>query len=159
MRLATYLPDTNVLIDLGREPAAQTRLEDAEQRGAKFVIAPSVMTELTVGVVKGGPTHFEQNKNIFSWLQTHSDAILDLPRPFIGKTLGFQSKWSRVETRHHIQRVEMVANSQTFDEFLRRKDDAGNVWSDIDQAVQIHEVRVDKEFTALEKLAKLPAPS
>jgi hypothetical protein len=154
--MPAYLPDTNILIDLGRDPAVQTNLENAEQSGSKFVIAPSVMTELTVGVVKGGATYFEQNKKIFTWLQTHSDAILDLPRPFIGKTLGLQSKWSKVETHHYVQRVEMVVNSQTFDQFLKRKDDAGNVWSDIDKAAQIHDGQVDKEFTSLEKLAQLP---
>jgi len=152
----TYLPDTNVLVDLGRDPAVQTKLENAEQSGSKFVIAPSTMTELTVGVVKGGATYFEQNKKIVTWLLAHSDAILDLPRPFIGKILGFPSKWSQVETHHHVQRVEMVANSQTFDEFLKRKDAVGSVWSDIDQAAQIHDAQVDKEFTALEKFAKLP---
>lgn len=154
--MPTYLPDTNVLIDFGRDPAVQMKLENAEQSGAKFVIAPSMMTELTVGVVKGGATYFEQNRKIFTWLQTHSDAILDLPRPFIGKILGFQSKWSYVETHHHVQRVAMVMNSETFDEFLKRKDDAGNVWSDIDKVAQIYDSQVDKEFTALEKLAQLP---
>lgn len=154
--MPSYLPDTNVLIDFGRDPIVQTKLEYAEQSGSRFVIAPSMMTELMVGVVKGGAIHFEQNKRIFTWLQTHSDAILDLPRPFIGKTLGFQSKRSQVETRHQVQRVEMVAKSQTFEEFLKRKDDADNVWSDIDNAAQIHDAQVDKEFAALEKLAQLP---
>ncbi len=154
--MPTYLPDTNVLIDLGEKPAVQTKLENAEQGGSKFVIAPSTMTELTVGVVKGGATYFEQNKRIFTWLQTHSDAILDSPRPFIGKILGFPSKWSQVETHHRVQRVEMVANSETFDDFLKRKDDAGNVWSDIDKAPQIHADILDREFAELEKLAKLP---
>jgi hypothetical protein len=154
--MPTYLPDTNVLIDLGRDLAVRTKLHNVEEDGSKFVIAPSVMTELTVGVVKGGANYFEQNKKIFTWLQAHSDAFLALPRPFIGKILGFQSKWSRVETHHHVQRVEMVANSETFDGFLKRKDDAGNVWSDIDKAALIHNTQVDKEFTALEKLAQLP---
>jgi hypothetical protein len=90
--MPTYLPDTNVLIDLGRDHAVQAKLENAEEGGSKFVIAPSMMTELTVGVVKGGVTCFAQNKKIFTWLQAHSGAILDLPRPFIGKILGFQSK-------------------------------------------------------------------
>ncbi len=153
--MPTYLPDTNVLIALGRDPAVQTKLENAEQSGSKFVIAPSTMTELTVGVVKGGANYFEQNKKIFTWLRNHSDAILDLPRPFIGKTLGFQSKLSQVETHHHVQRVEMVTNSQSFNEFLKLKDDVGNVWSDIDKAPQIHDAQLDKEFGALEKVAKL----
>lgn len=154
--MATYLPDTNVLIDLGRDPAVQTKLENAEKSGSNFVIAPSTMTELTVGVVKGGATHFEQNKKIFTWLQGHSNAILDLPRPFIGKILGVPSKQSHVETHHQVQRIEMVANSQTFAEFLKRKDDAGNVWSDVDKAPQIHAAKEDEEFTALEKLAMSP---
>jgi hypothetical protein len=64
--MPTYLPDTNVLVDLGRDPAVQTKLENVEQSGSTFVIAPSTMTELTVGVVKGGATYFEQNKKIFS---------------------------------------------------------------------------------------------
>jgi hypothetical protein len=154
--MPNYLPDTNVLIELGRDPAVQTKLENAERSGSKFVIATTTMSELTVGVVKGGTTYFEQNKKIFTWLETHLDAILDLPRPFTGKTLGFPSKRSRVETHHHVQREQMVANSRAFDEFLKRKNDVGNVWSDIDRAVQIHHDQVDKEFNALRRIAKLP---
>lgn len=154
--MATYLPDTNVLIGLGKDPTIETNLDSAEQNGSKFVLAPSTMTELSVGVVKGGPTYFVRNKKIFTWLQAHSGAILDPPRPFIGKILGFPSKWSQVEKHHHVQRICMVTNSQTFDEFLERKGQAGNVWSDIDKAPQIHADKVDKEFAEMEKLAKLP---
>jgi hypothetical protein len=154
--MPTYLPDTNVLIDIGRDPAVQTKLDNTEQTGSKFVIAPTTTTELMVGVVKGGATYFEQNKKIVTWLLAHSDAILDLPRPFIGKILGFPSKRSRVEMHHYVQCLEMVANSQAFDEFLKRKDAVGSVWSDIDKAAPIHDAQVDKEFTALEKFAKLP---
>jgi hypothetical protein len=50
----------------------------------------------------------------------------------------------------------MVANSLTFDEFLKHKDDAGNVWSDIDKAAQIMDAQMDKEFTAMEMWAQLP---
>jgi hypothetical protein len=153
--MPAYLPDTNILIDLGRDPAVQTKLENAERSGSKFVIAPSMMKELTVGVVKGGETYFGRNKKTFTWLRAHSNGILDLPRPFIGRILGFPSKWSHVETHHHVQLVEMVANSQTLDEFLNRRGDAGNAWSDIDKAVQIHNAQVDKEFTALEERANL----
>ncbi len=120
------------------------------------MIAPPTMTELTVGVVKGGPGCFQLNKEIFSWLHTQLGTMLDLPRPFMGKILGFPSKLSQVEKIHLVQRVELVANSATFDEFLKRKDEAGSVWTDIDKAVQIHHTRVDEEFDALEKIAKLP---
>ena len=154
--MPTYLPDTNVLIDLGKDPAVQKKLENAEQRGSNFVIAPSTITELTPGVVTGGATHFEQNKKIFTWLQARSNAILDSPRPFVGKILGFPSKRSRVETYHYAQRVEMVAKSQTFDEFLRRTADADNVRSRIDKAPRKHAAKVDREFTDMEQFAKLP---
>jgi hypothetical protein len=154
--MPNYLPDTNILIGLGKNPAVQTKLENAEESGSKFVVAPSTITELTVGVVKGGATHFEQNKKIFIWLQTHSDAIMDAPRPFVGKILRCPSKWSQVETHHYVQRIEMVANSQTIDEFLKRMGDAGNVRSGIEKTPQIHADRVAAEFTDLEKLAKLP---
>jgi hypothetical protein len=154
--MPTYLPDTNVLIDIGSDPAVQAKLENAEQTGSNFVIAPSTITELTPGVVTGGATYFEQNKKIFSWLQTRSNTILDSPRPFVGKILGFPSKRSQVETYHYVQRVEMVANSQTFDEFLKRMADADNVRSGIDKAPQTHAAKVDREFTNMEEFAKLP---
>ncbi len=79
-----------------------------------------------------------------------------LPRPFIGKILGFPSKRSHVETHHHVQRVEMVANSQTFDEFLKRKDDAGNVGRISTRLLRYTTYRWTTEITALEKFAKLP---
>lgn len=157
--MPTYLPDTNVLIDYGSDPAVRAKIENAEQAGSKFVLAPSMMTELTVGVVKGGATYFEQNKEIFDWLHVHSGTILDLARPFMGKILGFPSKWSAVGTPHYVQRLEMVVKSKTFDEFLKRKDDPGSAWTDIDQASPIHHSKVDEEFTALEKFAAAPPGS
>src|SRR5271169_78948 len=124
--MLTYLPDTNVLVDYGRDPAVRARIENAEQAGSKFVLAPSMMTELTVGLVKGGATYFEQNKKIFKWLEAHSGTILDLPLPFIGKIMGFPLKRSNVGPHHYVERIDMVVSSKTFDEFLKRKDDAGS---------------------------------
>jgi hypothetical protein len=63
---------------------------------------------------------------------------------------------SQVEPFHYVQCIELVVNSQTFDEFLRRKDDARSLWTDVDRAFQIHSDQVDNEFTALERLAALP---
>lgn len=152
--MPTYLPDTNVLIDLGKDLGVQTKLDDAEQRGSKIVIGPTTIKELAVGVVGGGAQCYEQNKKIFVWLKKHSDAILDNPTPFVGNILGFPSKRSQVETRHHVQLIELMANSQTFAEFEIRS--TGSIWSDIGEAPQIHAKNVDKEFTDLERFAKLP---
>jgi hypothetical protein len=70
--------------------------------------------------------------------------------------LGFSLKRSHVEPLHYAQCIEMIVNSQTFGEFLTRKGDAGSAWTDIHRAFQIHNAQVDKEFTALEKLAAFP---
>jgi hypothetical protein len=153
--MRTYLPDTNVLIDVGRDPKVRAQVEDATNRGAKFVPAPSMLTELTIGLVKGGAKFFAPNREIFTWLQAHSGAILDLPRPFMGKVLGFASKRSNVETYHYLQRIEMVTKSVTFEEFLARKDEAGNVWTDIEKSDKVHTAQVENEFDALEAFAKL----
>jgi hypothetical protein len=157
--MSTYLPDTNVLVNFGKDPKVRALLEKATHAGIKFVLAPSMMTELTVGIVKGGAKFFDRNKEIFVWLQAHSNTILDLPRPFMGKVLGFPSKKSNVETHHYVQRIEMVVNSTTFDEFLVRKDDPGSVWTDIEKSDEIHTAQVEKEFDALEKFATLPPDS
>src|SRR5258708_13920621 len=158
--MPTYLPDTNVLIDYGgRVSSAKAKLDSAEAGGATFVLAPSMMTELTVGLVNRGATHFEHDRKMFEWLHAHSGGILELARPFMGKILGFPSKWSGVETSHFVQRLEMVVKSKTFDEFLKRKDTSSSVWNDIDQSGPVHMCNVDDEFTALEKFAAAPSGS
>ena len=157
--MSTYLPDTNVLVDLGRDPAVEAKLEKASQEGSKFVIAPPTMTELTVGVVRGGAKHFEGNRRIFSWLKARASTILELPRPFMGKILGVPSKFGNVEQHHHVERIDLVANSNTYDEFLKRKDEPGSAWTDIDKSYEIHCAVLDKEFDALKKIAALPRGS
>jgi hypothetical protein len=76
--MKTYLPDTNVLVDFGRNRDVKAKLEKARYDGAKFVIAPPTLTELSVGVVKGGAAHFAQNKQVFGW-PTHRE-LRDLRR-------------------------------------------------------------------------------
>ncbi|HZP64386.1 MAG TPA: hypothetical protein VFB28_13305 [Terriglobales bacterium] len=153
--MSTYLPDTNVVINYGKDLAAKARIDRACAAGSKFVIAPPVLTELTVGVVKGGATYFAQNKIIFEWLRSQSANILDLPRPFMGKVLGFPSKKSDVDVGHHIQRIELVTQASDFANFLKRKDAAGSLWPDIEKSAEVHEQQLDKEFAALQRIAKL----
>jgi hypothetical protein len=71
-----YLPDTNVLIDCGRDLAVRTRLESASRDGSKFVIAPSIVEELSRGVIVGGSVYFGENKEVFGWLQAQASSIL-----------------------------------------------------------------------------------
>jgi hypothetical protein len=152
--LNTYLPDTNVVINYGKDAAVKAKIDRASVAGSKFVIAPPVLTELTVGVVKGGPTYFAQNKIIFEWLKSQSANILDLPRPFMGKVLGFPSKRSDVDVGHHIQRIELVTEASDFADFLKRKDAAGSLWPDIETSAKVHEQQLDKEFVALQRISK-----
>lgn len=151
----TYLPDTNVLVDFAKDPAVRTKLEKASHDGAKFVIAPPTLTELSVGVVKGGSTHFARNKDLFTWLRGQSSAILELPKPFMVEILGSPMKLGHLKTHHQVERINLVADSNSFEEFLQRKNEAGGSWSDIEKSVEIHEQILDKEFDALKKLAAL----
>src|SRR5437660_6562102 len=157
--MSTYLPDTNVVINYGRDPAAKAKIDRASASGSTFVIAPPTMTELTVGVVKGGATWFVQNKMMFEWLKAQSANILDLPRPFMGKVLGFPSKKSDVDVGHHVQRIEFVTEASDFADFLKRKDAPGSLWPDIETSAKVHEQQLDKEFAALQKLAQRPLGS
>ena len=157
--MKTYLPDTNVLVDFGRNPAVKAKLEKARQDGAKFVIAPPTLTELSVGVVKGGAAHFAQNKEIFAWLRSPSNGILELPKAFMVAVLGSPTKLGDVKTHHQVERLGLIANSASFDEFLERKDAPNSAWTDIDKAVEIHDQMLDKEFDALKKIAALPLGS
>jgi len=156
--MIAYLPDTNVLVDYGRDKAVRIRLENAGRDASKFVLAPSTLEELSRGVIAGGSIHFGENKEVFAWLRAQACTVLELPRPFMGKVLGVPSKRGNVEPHHYVQLVDMVASSTTLDEFLKRKGAVGSAWTDLDQTVAIHEAVLDKEFEALEKIAKLPYP-
>ncbi len=52
-----YFPDTNVLIDFGRNPAAQAKLENTRQGGTKFLVAPPALIELVRGMVASAVIH------------------------------------------------------------------------------------------------------
>lgn len=151
--MKTYLPDTNVVIDYARNPARKEKLDRAEASGAKFVIAPPTLTELTVGVVKGGEPRFAQNKLMFEWLKKHVKNLLDLPRPFMGAVSGFPSRMGTVLIEHHELRIELVAGAVDYPDFLKRKNEPGSVWSDIEKSAAVHDQQLDLEYAALSKLA------
>ncbi len=150
-----YFPDTNVLIDFGRNPAARGKLENARQGGTEFLVAPPALIELVRGMVASGRDTFANDKQVFVWLRTNCFPILELPRPFMARILGSSvPKPSGVEPRHYVEQIEMIASSTSFDDFLQRSNTPGNVWKDISQADKIHCAELDKEFLALERMAK-----
>ncbi len=151
--MAAYLPDTNVLIDFGRDGAVSAKLENAQNNGSAFLIAPPALIELVRGMIAGGRNTFQNDKKVFVWLQAHGCQVLELPRPFMAKILHTSTRTSGVVPLHYQQLVEMVANSADFDEFLRRTQAAGSVWRDISQLYEIHERQLEKELIALESIA------
>jgi hypothetical protein len=148
-----FFPDTNILIDFGRNPEVRERLEKALSAGAKFVIAPPMLIELTRGLVKAGREHFKNNQQAYAWLYKHGFEILPLPSPFIANLLKSSLKEpSGVEPNHYREQIEMISSSSDFDDFLKKAE--GTVWADLAKADGIHEAELDKEFSAMSSLAR-----
>ena len=153
--MSAYLPDTNVLIDFGRDAAVRSKLENARQNGSAFHIGPPALTELVRGLIKGGCDAFQDNKEVFIWLQGQGCTVLELPRPFMAKILHTSTqKRSGVEPRHYLELIDMIVRSADFGDFLRRSETVGSVWSGIVRADEIHRAELDKELGALEGIAK-----
>lgn len=150
-----FFPDTNVLIDFGRDAATRNKLQGAVQRGTGLTVAPPALIELVRGMVAHGRDMFAVNKRVFAWLHASHFRILELPRPFMARMLGSSiPKSSGVEPGHYVELIEMIASSESFDDFLRRSEGTGSVWKDISRADQIHRSELDREFKSFELLAK-----
>jgi hypothetical protein len=150
-----YFLDTNVLIDFGRTPAARVKLEHACQAGTTFLVAPPGLIELVRGMVASGDATFANDQQVFVWLRASRISILPLPRPFMARILNSSiPRSSGVEPRHYAEQIEMIANSTSFDDFLQRSRTPGNVWRDIWRADEIHCAELDREFLALERMAR-----
>lgn len=153
--MPSYLPDTNVLIDFGRDLAVRAKLENAEQNGSEFLIAPPALIELVRGMIAAGCDTFDNDKEVFVWLHAQGCKVLDLPRPFMAKILRTSTrKRSGVVPEHYKQLIDMVVSSANFGDFLKRSEMAGSVWKEIAHADKIHEAELDKELSALVKIAK-----
>lgn len=150
-----YLPDTNVLIDFGRDPVVRTTLENARRNGAVFLVGPPALIELVRGMVMRGRDSFEQDREVFIWLHTEAFEVLPLPRAFMAKVLRTSpTRRSGVEPLHYRQLMQMIVDSANFDDFLRRSRGAGSVWQEIGRADEIHRDELDKELSALEDMAR-----
>jgi hypothetical protein len=154
--MAIFLPDTNILIGYGRTEEVQKKLENARQDGSIFILAPPVLTELVRGILARNGDKFESDRAVFVFIQ--GCTILDLPIPFLQKTLGAAVKQrSRVEPKHYQQLIDTIVDTQTFQEFLEKSKAPGSVWAEIDQAHPIHETQLDKEIGSLHVLAQRTA--
>jgi hypothetical protein len=154
-KMTEYLPDTNILIEFGRDAGVRSKLENARQDGAVFRIGPPALIELVRGVITGGGDYFLNNREVFIWLHTQGFEILDLPRPFMAKILRTSTpKQSDVEPMHYEQLIRMIANSADLGDFLRTSEMAGSAWKGIVRTDDIHRAELDRELAALGHLAK-----
>jgi hypothetical protein len=152
--MPSYFPDTNILIDFGRVAAARDRLEHASRHGTAFLIAPPALIELVRGMVSGGRETFPNDKQVFVWLRVNHFPVLDLPRPFMAGILHSSTRISGVEPHHYAEQIETIADAANFEDFLQRSNAPGSAWRDIAWADEIHRAELDKEFLALDQLAK-----
>jgi hypothetical protein len=151
--MATYYPDTNVLIDLKR-PEIRAKIERAIKAGDCFVIAPPVLIELVSGIIKGGRDCFPSEKEIFVWLHDHKFPILPLPNPFMASILKSTATGKGgVEPSHYQELIELVSTSSDLDDLLRKA--ANGVWRDVSSSHQVHADQLDKELLALGSLARV----
>jgi hypothetical protein len=150
-----YLLDTNVLIDFGRDPAARAKLEAAQQAGKVFALGPPALIELVRGLIASGNQHFENDKKVFQWLLGQPCNVLQLPRPFMATILKSASRRRvEVEPEHYLQLMQMLANSPSFEEFVKLSKAPESSWKDIEHADKIHNDVLDREFAGFEKIAK-----
>ena len=151
--MATYYPDTNVLIDL-KKPGIRAKIERILGAGNSLVIAPPVLTELVSGIIKGGQECFLGEKEIFVWLHDHKFPILPLPYPFMATILKSTNTGKNgVDPYHYRELIELVSTSSDLDDLLRKASDG--VWRDVSSSHQVHSDQLDKELLALGTLARV----
>jgi hypothetical protein len=153
--MCSYLPDTNVLVDFGRDLLVRRKIESAAENGADFLIAPPALIELVRGMIAHGHKTFEKDKEVFVWIHAQGHKILDLPRPFMAKILRTSAgKRSDVVPKHYEQLIDMIVRSSNFDEFLERSQTPASVWKEITHSHEIHETVLNREHVALAEHAK-----
>jgi hypothetical protein len=157
--MTSFLPDTNVWKHIGKDEAPTAQFEKTLVAGHNFLIGPPALIELVRGLVRGGEATFLEDRKMFAWMRSRNCEILDLTRPFMAKALRTNLPAnSGVFPGHYRQLIDMVVNSETFDEFVKRCNTDASVWKHIESLDQIHESQIEKELKALEELAKHGKP-
>lgn len=153
--MTAFLPDTNVWIDVGRDAGLTPKFEKALAAGDKFLIAPPALNELVRGMVRQGKETFSDDQKTYLWMKEHKCEVLELTKPFMAKSLNTTLPTnSGVIPKHYEQLIEMVANSDSFDEFVRRCNANDSVWKNMESLDRIHEAQIETQLRALEQLAR-----
>lgn len=150
-----YLPDTNVLVEVGKNQDYFGRLQNllAKVR-SRIVLAPVVLIELVIGLVNGSEEHFERNKTVFRRIQSLSPEILQLPNAFAQQLLwGRDSGNHPVRPSHYWDLISAINSSKTKAEFFRKANSPSVAWARIEELPNIHKQVVDQELRSLRTIA------
>lgn len=151
-----YVFDTNVWIDVSR---GQIKCRDLRKKvGTGLLLSPLAITELVRGTIKGGESIFVRDKPMFKCMADGAPEILELPKPFVYKVIwnvdAVASGISGIRPRPQRYRelLEMLIDSKTLSEFLRRAEAPGSPWAKITYLDRIHESVLSRELNSLELL-------
>jgi hypothetical protein len=153
------MPDTNVWVGVGKDAGITERFDKALANGDRFLVGPPSLIELVRGMARYGKDKFFDDQRTFAWMHKSQCEILDLPKPFMAKILHTRlGSNSGVTPEHYSQQLQMVVEAKSFDEFVKKSNDAGSVWKNIESLDQIHESEIEKELRSLEELAARKKP-
>jgi hypothetical protein len=146
-----YIPDSNIWIDLSQGKISCNDLLGKTQ--VKVVVAPLMIVELVRGTIRGGEQHFQQNRAMFGCM-INCD-ILELPKVFIfGLLWRVYGGVSNVRPSHYKILLQMLVNSNSLADFLKKAEAPGSIWKKMSDLDSIHETVLDKELASLNTLAK-----
>lgn len=157
--MTLYMPDTNVWAGVGKDAGVTASFNKALVNGDRFVIAPPSLIELVRGMARYGKDKFFDDQRTFDWMQKSKCEILDLPKPFMAKTLHTRLvSASGVTPAHYSLQLQVIVEATSFEEFVKKSNDSGSVWKNIESLDQIHESEIEKELRSLEELAARKRP-
>jgi len=146
-----YILDSNIWIDVSQGKISCNDL--LGKTTVKVVVAPLMIVELMRGTIRGGEQHFKKNRAMFGCM-INCD-ILELPKVFIyGLLWHVYGGVSNVRPPHYKILLQILVNSDSLADFLKKAEAPGSVWTKISDLDSIHERVLDKELASLNTLAK-----
>ena len=140
---------------MGRDEDLTKKWEHALAAKHEFVVGPPALIEMVRGMVRHGKETFSEDKKTYVWMKEHKLEVLELPRPFMAGILHINlPAKSGVTPTHYQQLIDMVVNSASLDEFVKRCNAPDCSWGKMELLDPIHEGQIEKELRALEDLVK-----
>jgi hypothetical protein len=146
-----YIPDTNIWVDLTQGKISCQDLSG--KANAKVVVAPFMIVELMRATVRSGERYFVNDRAMFRCMVNFE--ILELTKVFIFKRIwnlpGAGISGVRPDTYKVL--LETICGATSFQDFTSKTEAPGSLWKRIPEWDSIHEGVLDKELTALKKIA------